>query len=181
MHVPLSLAQPKLRLLVPANPNSSLHCCINNPPDFQLYGPKPGYRIVYPVYRSKAYKTKQVLVVEFIFAVHYKLKIHDWILSCKKGLNKYSPGNAAQRATRQRSRRSSRAGFWPSFAIRGKFWDWQLGLSYFFDFRTSAPNSYRTFGLPDYSNFGFNSESIKPPMGLPISHFRWSFFCQLFL
>jgi len=43
---------------------------------------------VYPIYHRKTYKIKLVLVVEFIFAAHYKLKIRDWILSCKKGLNK---------------------------------------------------------------------------------------------
>ena len=42
---------------------------------------------VYPVYHSKTYKVKLVLVVKFIFGAHFKLKILQWNLSCKKYMN----------------------------------------------------------------------------------------------
>src|SRR5271168_723443 len=38
---------------------------------------------VYPVYHSKTYKIKLVLIVKFIFDAHCKLKIGNWILSYK--------------------------------------------------------------------------------------------------
>ena len=45
---------------------------------------------VYPVYNSKTYKVKLGLMVKFVFGAHYKLKIRDCILFCKKGVNKCS-------------------------------------------------------------------------------------------
>src|ERR1700733_3323210 len=39
---------------------------------------------VYPIYHSKTYKIKLVLVVKFIFCAHCRLKLHNRILFCKK-------------------------------------------------------------------------------------------------